>query len=58
MGLIPGTYTAKIDDSQLNKLKLRVTPPVSFAIKPLRDGDVADGVDFILSSAVAPQEAK
>ncbi|MBE7171970.1 MAG: carboxypeptidase regulatory-like domain-containing protein [Williamsia sp.] len=52
LGLAPGTYTASIDGQQLARLKL--TPPVarhSFRIKPSREGDVADGLEFELLPA-------
>ena len=47
-GLAPGTYAASIDEMQLKKLQMRTSPPLSFKILPNRDGDVADGLQFVL----------
>ena len=49
MGLKPGKYTARVDDNQLLKLHLGcMQPSVVFTIKASRDGDVVDGVKFVL----------
>lgn len=49
LGLSPGLYYAMPDPNQLHKLNMRVTPPsIAFTIKKTRDGDVADGLEFIL----------
>jgi len=60
-GFAPGKYSASIDTSQLRKLKL-ISEPVSmqFDIAGGIDGDIADGLDFILkaitedTTAIAP----
>lgn len=50
-GLAPGSYTARIDTSQLIKLRFTASPAViPFSIKRSKDGDVADGLDFQLRS--------
>jgi hypothetical protein len=49
LGLPPGAYTARIDASQLAKLKLSAVPAViPFTIKPSMDGDVVGGLVFVL----------
>jgi hypothetical protein len=50
-GLAPGTYTAEISPGQLEKLHL-VCRPWNFPFKILarRDGDVAEGLEFVLES--------
>jgi hypothetical protein len=50
MGLAPGTYTARIDTAQLQKLQMTSSSTVSFKILSNKDGDVADGLKFILHS--------
>lgn len=51
IGLTPGSYTARIDTSQLLKLRFTASPAViPFHIKRSKDGDVADGLDFQLRS--------
>ncbi|HMC99730.1 MAG TPA: SdrD B-like domain-containing protein, partial [Ferruginibacter sp.] len=48
-GLAPGNYTARIDQSQLNKLKMTVSAEkIPFTIKANIEGDVQDGVEFVL----------
>jgi hypothetical protein len=54
LGLPPGSYTTRIDSAQLSKLKLVSTAPIPFVIKPLREGDLVDGLSIILSQEAAP----
>ncbi len=49
LGLAPGEYEARIDTTQLNKLNWAVSPlSINFTIEAGMDGDVADGMDFVL----------
>lgn len=48
VGLAPGSYTARVDESQLIKLHMMSSPAVSFTIKASREGDVVDGIKFII----------
>ena len=49
LGLPPGSYTARIDAEQLNRLHLvSSNSSVSFQIARSKDGDVADGLEFLL----------
>ncbi len=51
LGLAPGDYIAQIDGGQLKKLYLSNTPDgIPFTIQKSIDGDVADGLEFILRS--------
>lgn len=52
-GLTPGTYSVRVDTSQLRKLGMS-SDPVSreFGIKPDLNGDVVDGLDFTLRTIV------
>ena len=50
LGLPPGAYIARIEAAQLEKLEMTSTPPISFTIKTSREGDLVDGLKFILSS--------
>ncbi len=48
-GLAPGKYTATIDETQLNKLKMSVSASnPSFTIKRSMEGDVVDNLKFVL----------
>jgi len=50
LGLLPGEYYAKIDSVQLNRLQMEATPPqVDFTLQALEEGDVYNGVDFVLN---------
>jgi hypothetical protein len=50
LGLKPGIYTVQIDPDQLDKLTYQSTPPVqNLVIKASVDGDIADGIDFVLT---------
>lgn len=47
IGLAPGEYTASIDQAQLKKIRKKATPgSLPFTIRPLRDGDVVEKLDF------------
>ena len=48
LGLAPGLYTAQIDKVQLQKLQMNASPTLSFKIVSNKDGDVADGLQFVL----------
>jgi hypothetical protein len=50
LGLVPGSYTATIDGEQLSKLQFKESAVISFVIKPMLEGDIADGLKFELSS--------
>jgi hypothetical protein len=48
-GLVPGKYFLRIDTAQLNKLSMTSEPEtLSFDIKPGIDGDIVDGLAFVL----------
>ncbi len=48
-GLAPGNYTAEVSTGQLEKLHLICQPwALPFKISPKKDGDVAEGLEFIL----------
>jgi len=49
MGLAPGSYTACIDPSQMKKLGMTCSGNLQFRINTNKDGDVADGLNFILN---------
>ncbi len=50
LGLSPGAYTVRIDDAQLLKLKMTATPlSLPLNIIQNKDGDVVDGLEFILN---------
>lgn len=50
LGLPPGKYTAAISDEQLRDLNMATVPPTkkAFTIVPNKDGDVVDGLEFVL----------
>ena len=49
LGLAPGSYTVRVDSTQLHNLHLKAQPAfATVKIAGNRDGDVADGLDFIL----------
>lgn len=51
LGLPPGSYVAQVDTAQLHKLNLVVTPDsIDFNISQSLEGDIADGIKFILRS--------
>jgi hypothetical protein len=50
-GLMPGTYSAEVSAGQLERLHLICRPwTLPFKISAKRDGDVAEGLEFILQS--------
>jgi len=50
LGLAPGTYTVRPDDTQMDRLQLFAEPAYrTITIKSGTDGDVADGLDFIIT---------
>ena len=50
LGLAPGNYTVRVDPGQLAKLHLKSKPEfVPIVIKQGTDGDVADGIDLLLT---------
>lgn len=53
MKLAPGAYTAQIDSTQLHKLQMASSPALSFKILSNKDGDVMDGLPFVLHSLKA-----
>lgn len=48
MGLTPGSYSAKVDTAQLQKLGMTASPMIPFHIANKKDGDVVDGLEFFL----------
>lgn len=50
LGLVPGKYTAQVDKAQLLKLNMLSSPVNTFIIKSDEEGDVADGLRFVLSN--------
>jgi hypothetical protein len=50
-GLVPGDYTAEVSSGQLEKLHMICRPwTLPFKISTNKDGDVAEGLEFILQS--------
>jgi hypothetical protein len=50
MGLRPGEYVARIDSAQLSKLNFIVDlQEKNFTIKSLEEGDIIEGIDFIMT---------
>lgn len=50
MDLAPGNYTAQVDAVQAQKLQMAVSASIPFKILPKRDGDVVDGLQFVLQA--------
>jgi hypothetical protein len=49
LGLPPGSYFATIDPKQLLKLNIKSSPAsIPFTIKKSKEGDVVDGLEFII----------
>jgi hypothetical protein len=49
LGLAPGEYEARIDTVQLKRVNMTASPlSLPFTISAGIDGDVADGLEFIL----------
>ncbi len=56
-GLAPGKYFTRVDTAQLSRLGMICNPDsVGFSIEALIDGDLVDGLDFMLSM-IAPDTA-
>ena len=50
-GLSPGSYIAKIDTAQLHNVHMTVSPEkIPFTISRAKEGDQAEGLDFVLRS--------
>lgn len=50
LGFAPGSYVARIDQTQLDKLHMAASPStVSFDIVRSREGGIADGLEFIIA---------
>lgn len=59
MGLEPGEYVAYIDSTQLSNLDYTVEPKqIEFTIKALEEGDVVNGLNFVLKSNVKTEVAR
>ena len=51
LGLPAGSYIARVDTAQLRKLNMTSSPDtLAFSIKKSVDGDVRDGLDFVIRS--------
>lgn len=49
LGLPPGSYIARIDTAQLDKIKMTALPAeLPFTIKPSLEGDIVDDLEFFL----------
>ena len=49
IGLPPGKYKAAIDAAQLQKLNMEIAVNnIAFSIKSTREGDIADGLEFVI----------
>jgi hypothetical protein len=48
IGLVPGTYTARISHTQLQKLKMQPVAAIPFQIRMNPEGDIVDGLEFDL----------
>lgn len=56
LGLSPGEYIASLDSAQLSLLDFTADKvQIPFKIENLEDGDIADGINFILSSSKNPK---
>ena len=51
MDLLPGKYTARLNVAQLQVLQLKSTTALPFEVKISKDGDIVDGLNFILQNA-------
>ena len=51
LGLPPGSYTARVDSNQMRKVNMTVSPnALPITISSNIDGDVIDGLEFVLTS--------
>jgi len=58
LGLAPGYYTVRMDSLQLDKLQMKPVPVnIPFTIKKSIDGDVVDGLDFVLQPVEVKKES-
>ncbi|MCD6011752.1 MAG: hypothetical protein K0Q79_1614 [Flavipsychrobacter sp.] len=59
LGLVPGSYTVRIDSVQLNNLHYTSQPgAIPVTIRSNMDGDVADGLEFVLTSTAKDTTGK
>jgi hypothetical protein len=57
LGLLPGSYMAKIDSLELSRLRLSVEPEaLSFTIARSTEGSVVDNLEFAVKSAGLPPQ--
>jgi cell division protein FtsN len=57
LGLAPGKYYAQVDTMQLKRVQMISEPDtLHFSIKPGRDGDIVEGIDFTLTSLLKEEE--
>jgi hypothetical protein len=52
IGLLPGLYTASIEEAQLNKLNLSSAPKLKFALKVSKEGDIVNSLNILLKPKV------
>ncbi|MGN6803802.1 MAG: hypothetical protein ACTHJN_18020 [Ginsengibacter sp.] len=52
MGLAPGHYSVRIDSMQLSKLKIKACKAISFKVESNPDGDIVDGLKFVLFNKI------
>jgi len=51
LGLPPGSYLASVDTAQMHKLDMSAKPDsIAFTIKRSLEGDVKDGMEFVIKS--------
>ena len=51
LGLAPGSYTARIDTAQLNKLHFIAAPElIPFTIRISKEGEIVKGLEFVLNA--------
>jgi hypothetical protein len=59
MGLDPGEYIARVDSVQLDNLDYTVNPPqITFKVRTLQEGDVIEGIDFVLTKKITTKPGK
>jgi len=59
LGFEPGEYVARVDSVQLKNLDFSVDlPQKDFTIKTLEEGDVVEGIDFVLSYKKEKEKSK
>jgi hypothetical protein len=57
LGLLPGNYMAGIDTAQMRKLNMKASPSfINFTIEHSIDGDLAEGLDFVLQKERQEEE--